>query len=171
MLCCYGLSLLGSCFFPVETSYGPSWRPLWAFPPCLPLNVSFSYLLPTNCVLVARIYRLLYYCLHIFFLSTCCYFFFKIDIHVSVTETTRSAQCRLARVNACSWTPRGTWCLQTAAKQETPVRNWSRTPAQSQPVQVHCLHPPHRQLGKGQRVPAVSFSGVAASVEWHTVKL
>lgn len=49
--------------------------------------------------------------------------FFLIDLHMSITETTQSARCRLARVNACSWTPQVTWCLQTVAKQETPVGN------------------------------------------------
>lgn len=57
------------------------------------------------------------------FCTLTCMFCFKIDLHMCVTETTQSAQCQRVRVNACSWTLQGILCLQTAAKQETPVRN------------------------------------------------
>lgn len=67
----------------------------------------------------------------------CTSFFFFTFMCPGVPETTPSAQCQLAHVNACSWTPQGTWCPQTAAKQEEPVWIWSQTPARSQPLQVH----------------------------------
>lgn len=94
-----------------------------------------------------------------------------IDLHVCVTETTQSAQCLPARVNACSWTPQGTWCLQTAAKQETLVGKVKPNTSPQPTSAGSLLHPPHRHLGKGWRVPAVSCSEVAARIERRTVKL
>lgn len=78
------------------------------------------------------------------------------DLHMCVTETTQSAQCQRVRVNACSWTLQGILCLQTAAKQEMPVRNWGQTPAGS---------PLQSAANNGATVAAMSFSKRAAWIE------